>query len=309
VRFLVARLSSLGDVVCSLPAGAALKASHPQSEVVWCVEARFAGVVELCAAVDRVVVWPKDREARKALVGALGEFDAAFDLQGLWKSGVIVGRCRAARKLGYHWQREGSWLFSQRVRPDPTSLHVTDQYVDVVRAYGAEADRADFALRPDPADVARVRALLPPGGFVVCNAGAGWATKRWPAAHFAALANALHAEGLRVAFVGADADRHAFEEVRRAGAAHALDLIGRTNVRELVALVSLAKAHIGGDTGSTHVAAALGVPAVGLYAITRPERTCPYGQRHNTLVEPGGLANILPEAVLERTLQAMRQNG
>jgi heptosyltransferase-1 len=300
LRFLVSRLSSLGDVVCSLPVATALKASFPGSEVVWCVDKRFSGIVNLCSAVDKTVVWPKKGSEQKPVLGALGEFDAAFDLQGLLKSALIVGLCKAKRKLGYHWQREGAWLFSQRVLPDPTSLHVTDQYVDVVRAFGIECDRAEFALKPDAADVTKMRSLLPPGELVVCNAGAGWASKRWPAAHFASLANALHADGKRVAFIGAESDRPAFEEVKRAGAQNAFDLIGRTSVRELVALLSIAKAHVGGDTGSTHIAAALGVTAVGLYSITRPERSCPYGQRHNTLYGPRGLNRIEPEQVIEK---------
>jgi lipopolysaccharide heptosyltransferase I len=300
VRFLVARLSSLGDVVCSLPAAVALRSSYPDSEIVWCVDKRFAGIVELCGSVDRVVVWPKSSGEQKPILRELGEFDAAFDLQGLMKSALIVGRCKANRKLGYHWQREGSWLFSQRVLPDKSSLHVTDQYVDVVRAFGAECERAEFSLKPNESDVAKVRSLLPGGEIVVCNAGAGWASKRWPAAHFAALANALHSEGKRVAFVGAESDRGVFEEVKRAGATNAFDLIGRTNVKELVALISIAKAHVGGDTGSTHIAAALGTTAVGLYSITRPERSCPYGQRHNTLYDQAGLDKITPDQVLER---------
>jgi len=59
----------------------------------------------------------------------------------------------------------------------------------------------------------------------------------------------------------------------------------------------LAVAHVGGDTGSTHIAAALGIPAVGLYSITRPVRSCPYGQIERCLYEPRGLKYILPDQV------------
>jgi ADP-heptose:LPS heptosyltransferase len=296
-------------VVCTLPAAVALKASFPGCEITWCVDRRFVGVVELCSAVDRAVAWPKSRPDRKAAMARLGEFDAAFDLQGLFKSGVIVGMAKAGRKLGYHWRREGAWLFSRRVVPDPSSLHVTDQYVDVVRAFGAQCGTAEFGLKPLPEDAARVNSMLPTGGIVVCNAGAGWSTKRWPAAHFATLASRLHERGVRVAFIGAESDRPAFEEVRRAGAPNALDLVGRTTVKELVALLSVAKAHVGGDTGSTHIAAALGVPAIGLYSLTRPERSCPYGQRHNTLYDAQGLERIGPDRVLKALDAAIRQNG
>jgi ADP-heptose:LPS heptosyltransferase len=284
-------------VVCTLPAAVALKSTFLECEIVWCVDKRFAGIVELCDAVDVVAVLPDEDQLKFAK--SLGQFDFAFDMQGLLKSAVLVGAANAKVKLGYHWQREGAFLFSQRVLPDKTSLHVTDQYVDVVRAVGAESDRADFNLKPNADDVTQVQELLPTThALVVCNAGAGWATKRWPARHYAVLADQLHKSGMIVAFIGAESDRHAFEEVRQFGAAEAVDLIGKTSIKQLVALLSLAKAHVGGDTGSTHIAAALGVPAIGLYSVTRPERSCPYGQRHNTLYDPAGISRISPEQVL-----------
>lgn len=306
MRFLISRLSALGDVVHTLPAAVALRRTFPDSEIVWCVDKRFAGIVELCGAVDRAVVWPKDMPERKAVLADLGEFDFAFDLQGLLKSALLVASVKAGRKLGYHWRREFAWLFTQSVRPDPSSLHVSDQYVDVVRAVGAEADRAEFMLSPNPDDVTKVSSLVSgEGPLVICNAGAGWASKRWPAGHFASLANTLHAQGARVGFIGAPSDEAVFAEVVAAGASNVINLVGKTSVRELVALISLADAHVGGDTGSSHISAALGKPAIGLYSVTRPERTCPYGQRHNTLYAPEGLHAITPEQVLDK----LSQNG
>lgn len=101
MRFLISRLSSLGDVVCSLPAAGALKAAFPDSKIAWVVDPRFAEVVECCRHVDEVVrakpgfspsTWPRWE----------GEFEAALDLQGLLKSALPVARAKAKRKLGYH---------------------------------------------------------------------------------------------------------------------------------------------------------------------------------------------------------------
>ncbi|MBS1724973.1 MAG: glycosyltransferase family 9 protein [Armatimonadetes bacterium] len=280
----MSRLSALGDVVCTLPVASAIKDAWPDSEIVWMVDRRFRGILECCSAVDTIV----ERPSRLREVRQLGEFDAALDMQGLFKSGVLIAAARAKRKVGYHWQREGAWLFSQRVFPDPSSIHIVDQYVDVARAIGAKADAATFALTPVDEDVDAVRARLGEAGWdgralVVCNAGAGWASKRWPAQKYSELTKRLIQLGLAVAFIGASADRPAFEEVLACGAEGALDMIGKTSVRELVALVSAAIAHVGGDTGSTHIAAALGKTAVGIYTLTRPERSCPYGQVHNCL--------------------------
>ncbi|MCW5942599.1 MAG: glycosyltransferase family 9 protein [Fimbriimonadaceae bacterium] len=304
-RFLIARLSSLGDVVCGLPVAAALKAGYPDAVIDWAVDPRFAGLVECCGTVDRVLpvrpgfapsTWPRLEE----------EYDAALDLQGLAKSAWVVARARAKRKLGYHWQREGSWLVSERILPDPSSYHVVDQYVDVARAAGGIADVAEFALSPDPATTGVLRDTLnaTPGldasRMVVLNAGAGWETKRWPAASFAFVAERLAEEGYSPVFVGGKQE-NALDEVLRTTSnpsrQRVIDFRGRTDVKQLVSLVSIAQATVAGDTGVSHLAAALGVPAVSMYAITRPQRCCPYGQAELCHYNPAGLAGIAPEEV------------
>lgn len=305
--FLVSRLSALGDVVCSLPAAGALKAGHPGCRVLWVCDPRFAALPRLCSHVDEVLEakptlqpasWPRITE----------EFDAALDLQGLAKSAIVVARAKARLKLGYHWQREGAWLASRPVLPDPSSLHVVDQYVDVARAAGGKAHRADFGLRPSEKDVDSVRSKLPSEEpFVVLNPGAAWATKRWPSEHCGRLIDLLAERGLRTVLIGgrAEADRTCARAALEASRKGAENLCGQTSLGELVALLSLARAHVGGDTGSTHIAAALGIPAIGLYSITRPQRSCPYGQIDRCLYDPAGLDRISPEAVLSKVLEAL----
>jgi heptosyltransferase I len=292
-RFLISRLSSLGDVVCSLPAASALKAIE-EAHITWVVDSRFADVVRACSAVDEVI-------DRREFQG--GNFDVALDLQGLLKSALIMARAKAPTKVGYHWQREGAALFSQRVVPDPSSLHVVDQYVDVARAVGGIADRAQFAIEPEEAAIDSVRAKLgqlATEPFVVMNPGAAWATKRWPPQHFAKL---IHALPIKVVLIGSRGETGA-EEILRECKAAPLNLSGQTTIAELIALISLAKAHVGGDTGSTHIAAALGVPAIGLYSATRPERSCPYGQIDRCHYDPAGLSQIKPEDVYRTVLEA-----
>lgn len=283
-RILVSRLSSMGDVVHSLPAAVALKREFPGSEIVWVVDAPFRAIVERCPAVGQVVV--RDKRPREAVRQArrLGRFDLAIDLQGLFKSALVVATARARRKLGYHWQREGSRLASAPVVPDPTSTHVVDQYVDVARAAGAKADRAEWGLEPRESDVLEAREILKAAGWngrplVVMNAGAGWASKRWHPSEFAALARTLCAGGLAVAFVGAPSERPVWAELEAAAPGAAMDLIGKTSLGALVGVISQAQGHVGGDTGTSHIAAALGKPAWSVFPLTRPERSCPYGQR------------------------------
>jgi heptosyltransferase I len=311
LRFLISRLSALGDLVCTLPVAAALKAGHPDCEIVWAADPRFAGIAECCRHVDQVLrVKPGFAPGQWPRVD--GEFDVALDMQGLLKSALVVALAKADRKLGYHWQREGARLFSSPVLPDPTSFHVVDQYVDVARAVGGIADRADFGLVPKDEDLASVRCKLAERGvegpFVAMNPGAGWATKRWPPTHFARLVDALAADGVRSVLLGgkAEIDRLASAEVLSHCRERPAEMGGQTSVRELVALIAECAAHVGGDTGSTHLAAALDRPAVGLYSITRPMRTGPYGQIERCHYDPVSLAQISAEEVLAAVREALR---
>lgn len=310
MRILISRLSALGDTVCTLPVAKALKTAFPESHITWVVDKRFAGIVECSDSVDEIVAcrpsfslssFPRFDQA----------FDLALDMQGLSKSAVVIARAKASRKMGYHWQREIAPFFSSRVLPDPSSLHVVDQYVDVARAAGAEAGVAEFGLIPKEADRDTMRALLKENGvtgaFVLMNAGAGWATKRWKPEHFAVLAEMLAAKGIQAALIGgkAEADVEAAAQVEAACPIPLTNLLGKTSVRELVALISLCNAHVGGDTGSTHIAAALNVPAIGLYSITKPARSCPYGQIHRCHYSSTGLHDIMPGDVYKTCWEAI----
>jgi heptosyltransferase I len=316
LRFLISRLSSLGDVACSLPAAGILRTAFPESHIVWVVDPRFAGVVESCRFVDEVVA-AKPGLAPSSWPGFESAYDAVLDLQGLLKSALAVARAKSRLRLGYHWQREGSWLFSRPVVPDPSSFHIADQYADVARAAVSELrgesvpDRAEFGLEPSPATLHSVREKLDGLGvgnrFVVLNAGAGWATKRWPAGYFAHVADGLAERGMPAVLIGgkAPADREAADAVIQASQSQPKSLLGQTSVPELIALLSFCEAHVGGDTGSTHLAAGLGRPAIGLYSITRPRRSCPYGQVERCHYNPAGLHLIPPGEVLASLEEAL----
>jgi heptosyltransferase I len=294
----------MGDTVCCLPVATALKQAFPESHITWLVDPRFQAVVECCPSVDETVPY----RPSFGIPPKLEPFELAFDLQGLFKSAWPVLWVKATEKFGYHWQREGAALASRRVLPDPTSVHIVDQYLDVARAAGATVDRAEFNLTPAPGEADKLRPKL--GGaerLVVLNPGAGWITKRWPPESFAALADAVTGMGATPVLIGgnAAADSAAAEEVISRCSSKPVNLVGQTSITGLIALIAMAKAHVGGDTGSSHIAAALGIPAIGLYGITNPARSCPYGQIERCHYEPAGLAKIAPAVVIETVAEAL----
>ncbi|MGE0001630.1 MAG: glycosyltransferase family 9 protein [Fimbriimonadaceae bacterium] len=295
----------MGDVVHGLPVAVAIKRAQPDAEVTWVVDRPFAPIVERCPAVDSVVVREKGLGPWLRQAKGLGKFELALDLQGLAKSALVVAAVPCRRRLGYHWQREGSWIVSASVRPDPSSLHVVDQYLDVARAAGFEADRAEWGLEPTPEDVESANSLLKKAGWegsplAVMNAGAGWSTKRWDPQEFAGLSFRLREAGFAVAFIGSPAEREVWEAVSTHNPGRALDLIGKTSMGALVGLISLCRFHVGGDTGSSHIAAALGKPAWSIFTLTAPERSCPYGERKRCF--DARASSVTAETVTERIL-------
>jgi heptosyltransferase I len=286
MRILVARMSSMGDVVHTLPVAAALKSISDDVEVVWAASKRWAPIVKLCRSVDQVVTAKGRAFEDWRIAQDLGRFDAALDMQGLFKTGFFVGAAKADQKLGYHWQREASWLFSSPVRPDPTSIHVIDQYLDVPRALGAKVHWPNFDLHPTQEDQSRMAGLLGEQGWekgrplIAVNPSSARVVKRWAPECLARAVRLICQAGAQCFFIGAPGEEAAFEEVAAEGIPPVMSLVGKTSPAELVAAISLADAHIGGDTGSTHIAAALGKAAYSVYTATRPERSCPYGQIH-----------------------------
>jgi len=298
MRVLISRLSSMGDVVCTLPAACALKDAGVATEIVWVCDRRFADLPRHCDAVDEVVEWTKAEARDRRRWHELGLFDVALDLQGLLKSALVVGAANAKRRYGYHWQREGARFFSAPVKPDPTSFHIVDQIVDVARFLGAEVDRARFGLQPSPEATDSVLAKVGHRSrpWVVVNPGAGWPSKRWRPESVAQLCDQVVEKSGTPTLIGGP-DVLPVRDTVAANLRHpCVDLVGQTTIPELVALIALADAHVGGDTGSTHIAAALGKPAVGIYTVSDPRRVCPYGQIDNVLTgqpDPAAVFAIL----------------
>jgi len=295
MKVLIIKLSAIGDIICCLPVATALKDSGIATHITWAADKRFSSLVTLCDAVDEVLTLEKKAPPR--LIKELGPLDAALDMQGLFKSARLIAAAQTRRKLGYHYQREGARFFSSPVRPDPTSQHIVDQYVDVARALGATTHAARFGLVPSPADLTTVKSTLTAKGwtgtpFILVNPSAGWESKRWPVERHAALAARLHEQGHTLVFMGAPADQPLVAEIQAQSQVPSLNLAGETNLTQMVALISLARVHLGGDTGSSHIAGALGIPSVGLMTVSDPLRVCPYGQRDLCLTGQPSVAEV-----------------
>jgi lipopolysaccharide heptosyltransferase I len=303
-------MSALGDVVMTLPALAALKASYPSAALDWLVEPAAAGLLAGHPALNRVLVSPRPALKKLASAGRLisanrlfnefrrelrqTDYDVVLDLQGLLKSGLMVGLARGRRKIGFARAREGShWFLNEKMPPYDPERHAVRRYLDAAAYLGAEAPEPGRPYYQPPEHARRsAEALLGQAAgsdLALLNPGAKWATKRWPLAHWQVLARRLAREkGWKLAVTGGPEDAAEAEAI--AGAAGppgtALNLCGRTSLPELAAIMARARLVVTADTGPLHLAAAVGAGGLALFGPTRPQRTGPWGGDFEILQPP-----------------------
>jgi heptosyltransferase I len=284
-RVLFVKLSSLGDVVHHLPAVTDLARARPGIHVAWAVEEAYAELVRLHPAVAEVFPvslralrkrplsparWARIAATRRSL--REGRWDFVVDTQGLLKSAIVTRFARAA-SFGLDGrsarERSASRFYDVKLAV-PRSLHAVERNRRLVaQVFGYTVDgSADYGLSP----AAQPPAWAPRAPYTVLVHAASRAQKRWPEEHWVALGREACEAGLEVVLPsGTTQERAAAEriakELPRAMAAPAMGL------GEAAALLAHARCVAGVDTGLTHLAAALGVPTVGIYGATRPELT------------------------------------
>jgi heptosyltransferase-1 len=312
-RLLILRLGSMGDVVHALPAVHLLRRALPHVSLGWAIEERWSELVvaRSTAPTSTPLVdalhYINARAWRYALLSdetwreIIGEmldlravrYDAVVDFQGLWKSAALAAWSGAPLRYGFDRPRErpAGLFYNRRVIAE--TPHVVEQNMELALALAPYAPRqVCFPLPRDPqaeawcSDELRRRNI---SRFVVISPGAGWGAKLWPAKNFARVAQDLALSGFHAVVnygPGEDALARSVEEMS-GGAAQAL----LCSLGELITLLRCASLFIGGDSGPTHLAAALGTPVVALFGPTDPERNGPYGMRNIVLRSPESLTS------------------
>lgn len=286
VRFLIMRLGSLGDIVHTLPAVAALHESFPQARLGWVVEPRWRPLLDGNPDINEIIVF--DRSSWTGMASSLrrlrvARYTCAIDFQGLYKSAVLAFLSGARRRVGFHRrlarERGAAVFYTERVAP--AAAHVVDQNLALAESVGARKASCRFPLRIPPEAEAHVDQVLgasklAAGEFFVMSSGGGWRGKWWPAERYGHLHRHLAERyGWRGVVNFGAGERALAEEVVSAAGTPA-PLLLELNLPQLMALLRRAKLFVGGDTGPLHLGVALGVPVVGLYGPTDPARNGPY---------------------------------
>ncbi|HYN84103.1 MAG TPA: glycosyltransferase family 9 protein [Pyrinomonadaceae bacterium] len=305
MRVLFVKLGSIGDIVHTLPALAALRRARPEAEIGWAVERRAAEILRDNPLINTLIEtdtkalrrWPVSGETLLAPRQQLrrlraSAFDISLDFQGLLKSALVARLSGAPRRVGFAREslREPAsrFLLTDTVRT-PARAHVINKNLSLLAgALGVAVPRDpsefEFPVAVSAAHEREADEIVAACGesFAILNPGGGWPTKLWDAARFGSLADAIFEEtGLRSVVTHGPGETELAARVAaasRTGAARA----SAPSLKGFYALARRAAVYVGGDTGPTHLAVAAGAPVVGLFGPTewwrngspRPEDVC-----------------------------------
>jgi len=291
MRILIVKLGSIGDIVHTLPALAAMREALPDSEITWAVERGAAEILRDNPVLDRLIEVDTKALRRGLMSGETlraprqqlrllraSAFDLALDFQGLLKSAMVARLSGARRVFGFareSLREPASRILLHKTIQIPERLHVIRKNLAMAgSAMGISVpDKPEdfrFPISLDSNHEAEADAVASgiEGDFAILNPGGGWPTKLWSADKFGALADELWNHfRLHSAVTYGPGETELAEQVlshSKSGKARAVGL----SLKGFYALAKRASLYVGGDTGPTHLAVAARTPIVGLFGPT-----------------------------------------
>ena len=287
-RFLIVRLSSLGDILHSSFLIENIKNNVPQAEIDWIVESRFEHIVRQFQGIHQVYSLPLDKEnfSLKTIIGTIfslrkKKYDVILDPQGLLKSGLLVKLSRSDQKLGFNCKeaREGSWLF-YKDKIDVSGLtNIVDKNLALLKQLNFQvSSNASPRFRITLEAQGYVDEQLKNMGLTHCpiilvNPWAAYPTKKLPEDITLALLNRLKNlnDSVPVLMSGPKQWSMAKKTAKKAG----VPLQFRTNLKQLPALIHRCSKYIGVDSGPSYLSGMLGKPTLILFGPTTAKRQAP----------------------------------
>ena len=294
-RILIVLTGSIGDVVRALPLLRRLRRGFPEAHIAWAVEPKSAPILEGHPSLDEKIIYDR-RNAPWSFFPFLkrirdGHFDLVIDLQRHLKSGIVSVASGARDRIGFASgnTKEGNHRFSTRhIEPQPEMRLKLLQYQAFGDAVGTAPAPIEFGLAATASEQERAREFLKdaPRPLLGVILGSSWPSRIYFPKSIAEVIRGLASSAIRngdgpalfpVLLGSSDEVAIAVEVMRELGGVEALNLAGKTSLRDLLAIFPQCAAAFGPDSGPMHIAAAVGCPVVSLWGATSPKRSAPWG--------------------------------
>lgn len=278
------RLSAIGDVCHAVAMVQAIQRQYPQLKITWVIGKLEYQLLKHLPGIEFVIFdksqgWRSYFNLHKALKGR--RFDVLLHMQVALRATLASLAISAKIRVGFDRARakEGQWLVTNhRVEP-LAEPHVLDGFMGFAKAIGVSDITPSWNIPVPQADTEFAQRQIADGEKVlIISAAASKAERNWLPERYAAVAQHAVNKGYRVILCGSPTalEKTLADDIANACSAKLDNLVGKTSLTQLLALLKRASLVLAPDTGPAHMAVTQGTPVIGLYAHSNPGRTGPY---------------------------------
>ena len=280
-------------MVMLTPALRALKRTYPKSDLTLLLRPRVADLMQTHPYVDTCIVDNKTGGHYRSLTSLIRQIrDKAFDVAVVlhptsFRNALLPFLARVPIRVGAKVGGRGMLLTLSC--EDNTEIHEVDRYLRVLQLLNIDTTPSFLEFWHTDADrqfierLLRAEGVLPDDRIIALNLGTTWTTKRWDVLNFADVIQQIAslAPEIKVVLTGSSTE----EELAKAlpTSLSAINLVGKTDILQLGALLERCDVCLTCDSGPMHIAAAVGTPTVALFGPTNPVRHQPYGTGHTVI--------------------------
>ncbi len=287
VRILIVAPNWIGDAVAAQPLFMRLASRRPNVVIDALSPPWVAPALDAMPEIRKTIANPFGHGAFKPVArwrfarSLTGQYDEAYVLPNSWKSALIPLFAGIPTRIGFIGEGRYGVLTRTHVLDEKALPLQVERYAKLAETPKLPLERPlpNPQLKRSATDIAATLAALnlaaDPQPVVFCPGAEFGPAKRWPEAHYAALARELAALGHPVWILGSKKDMPVAAEITRLSPGAVRDLCGRTNLAQAIDLIAHAQAVVTNDSGLMHVAAALGTPLVAIFGSSSPNYTPP----------------------------------
>ena len=299
-RILIVEVNWLGDVLFSTPFIRAVREKFKGAYIACLTAPRTKEVLENNPHINEIIIYD-ERGAHKSILGKIRlilllrkrKFDISILLHRSFTRALMAFLAGVKVRIGYITEKRRT-LLTRPVEPPDQPLHKVEYFLKIAEFLGCDISNKDYEFfitdkeRKSIDDELSKRGVRAGEFIVVINPGANWTPKRWGEKNFALLSDILIKNyKAKVVVSGAEKDARAANRIEKDMQKNLIVLAGRTNLKELAALMERANVVISGDTGPMHIAVAMKSNVIALFGPTSPSLTGPYGRGNYKVIQKG----------------------
>lgn len=280
MKILIVKPSSFGDIIQANPILQAIKTKWKDCSIDWLVFNQWKQVVELFSNVDNIKCWDR-KGGLKSFFEILKDcskenYDLVIDLQGLLRSAIFVKLLKAKQKIGVSGMKELSWLLVKEPYKRNKKENAVIRNLNSLSFITKEkySPIFDISIKDIPHNILNSNGITKDDKIVAFVPFSRGKTKTWNSDNYVELSKMIKNfdSAIKIIVLGSQKD---FGKIK---SKDIIDLSGKTNIKELAEILSICRCAIGADTGSMHLANAIGIKNVFIFGGSDINETSPYGQ-------------------------------